>query len=61
MITLIITVALIGLITWLVTYFIPMPPKFQTLIYVIAAVCVVLYVLSALGVYHLPLGDVPRR
>lgn len=54
MITLLITIALVGLAAWALTYFIPMPPKFQTLIYVVAAVFVLLYILNAFGVYHMP-------
>lgn len=48
--SLILVIALIGLIAWAVTEFIPMPPKFATLIYVIAGIAVVVYLLQALGV-----------
>jgi hypothetical protein len=54
MITILITIALVGLVAWALTYFIPMPDKFKTLIYVVAAVFMLLYVLSAFGVYHMP-------
>lgn len=49
MIGLIITIALLGLIVWAVTTYIPMPPPFKTAIYVIAVICLILYVLSAFG------------
>ncbi len=52
-----ITIALVGLIVWALTYFIPMPEKFKTLIYVIAGIVVLLYVLNAFGIYSLPLGS----
>ena len=59
MIALIVTIALVGLIVWAVTTLIPMPPQFKTAIMVIAVVFLVLYVLSALGLYHLgALGQV---
>lgn len=51
MLTLIITVALCGLIVWAITTFIPMPPKFALAIQVIAAVCLLLYVLQYFGVW----------
>jgi hypothetical protein len=49
MITLIVYVAIIGLIVWAITTLIPMDPKFKQVIVVIAIVCVVLLVLSAFG------------
>lgn len=52
LISLIISIALLGLIVWAVTYFIPMPEKFKTLIYVVAGVCLLLYLLYYLGVWH---------
>lgn len=54
MITLIITIAVAGLLVWAVTQ-IPMPPPFRTAIYVIAVVCLVLYMLRFFGVHH----DIP--
>jgi predicted membrane channel-forming protein YqfA (hemolysin III family) len=49
MIGIILTIAILGLVVYLVTTFIPMPPPFKTVIYVIAVVLLLLYVLSAFG------------
>lgn len=53
---LIVLVAVIGLLTWALTTLVPMDPKFKQIIYVIAIVGTVLYVLSAIGV----LGHIPN-
>lgn len=50
MISLILVLALAGLLVWAITNFIPMPPQFKTLIIVVAVVCALLYVLAAFGV-----------
>ena len=56
---LLIAVALIGLVVWAITTLVPMDAKFKQIIYVIAVVVTVLFVLSAFGL--LPSGiDVPR-
>lgn len=57
LINLVITIALVGLVVWAITKFIPMPETFKTLIYVIAGVFMVLYLLSAFGLYHAPVLD----
>ena len=49
MLQIIVTIAIIGLIVWAVTYFIPMPPKFQTLICVVAGVGLLIYLLQVVG------------
>jgi hypothetical protein len=49
MIELIIVIALAGLVVWGITTLIPMPAPFQKAIYVIAVVCLVIYVLSFFG------------
>ena len=45
-----IKVALIGLIAWAVGYFVPMPPKIKTLVYVLAGIIALLVVLHGFGV-----------
>ena len=50
MITLLITIALIGLIVYLITAFVPMPEPFKIVIYVIAAIFVILVLMRALGI-----------
>ena len=60
MLSLIIFIALVGLIVWALRY-IPMPPAFRTAILVIAAVCLLFYVLNAFGVLHSLDFPLPRR
>ena len=49
LITVLLTIAIIGLVAWLIVRFIPMPPNFATIIYVVAGIVVLLYILSAFG------------
>lgn len=46
LLTLIIYLAMIGLVVWVVTTYIPMPPAIKNLIIVVVVVVVVLYVLG---------------
>ncbi len=55
MIALIIVLALVGLIVYLITTYIPMPPIFKTVIYVIVAVCLILYLMQVFGIADIPL------
>jgi hypothetical protein len=48
-ITLIVLVAVVGMLVWAVTTLVPMPPKFQQAIYVLAVVFLALYILAAFG------------
>jgi hypothetical protein len=57
MITLILWIALVGLVAYLVVTYIPMPKPFANAIIVIALLCVLFYVLQRLGVVDMP---VPR-
>ncbi len=57
MISIILTVALFGLLAWAICYFFPMPPKIKTAIYVAASIVAFLYLLEAVGFrlpFHLP-------
>jgi len=47
--TLMFAIAIIGLVAWAIGYFIPMPPKFQTGIYVVAAIFALLYAVQVLS------------
>lgn len=47
---LLLVIALIGFGIYLITTYIPMPPIFKTIIYVIAAVIIFLYLIRVLGV-----------
>ena len=49
LISLIITLAIAGFLVWLITTFIPMPDGFKKAIYVVAALCIVFYLLRAFG------------
>lgn len=50
MISLIITVAVLGLIVWLVTTYIPMPEPFRSIIWVIAIIALVILLLNFAGI-----------
>lgn len=58
MISLIVTVAIVGLIVWAIVTYIPMPPGFKNAIIVIAVICVLLFVLQAFGLLN-GVKDVP--
>jgi predicted membrane channel-forming protein YqfA (hemolysin III family) len=55
MIALILTLALLGLVVWLITTYIPMPAPFKTIIFIVAGICVVLYLMTAFGIVDLPI------
>ena len=57
MISLIVYIALIGLLTWALTTYIPMQAGFKRVIYIVAIVCIAILVLNAFGL--LPIRDVP--
>lgn len=54
MVSLIIGIALLGLLVWVIQTLVPMPPKFQQVIYVIAVVIAIFMVLKAFNL--LPAG-----
>lgn len=55
MISLIVSIALVGLLVWAVTFFIPMPEKFKQAIFVLAGVGLLLYCLRVFGIWNGPL------
>lgn len=55
MIGLILTLALVGLLVWLITTYVPMPAPFRTIIIVIAIVFLILYLIGALGISDIPI------
>jgi len=55
MITLILTIAVVGFIVWAIITYVPMPPLFSNVIIVIAVILLLLYVLSAFGVADIPI------
>jgi hypothetical protein len=60
MIGLILTIALLGLVVWLITTYIPMPQPFKTIILVIAAVILLLYLVQVFGIVDMPLPHYHR-
>lgn len=57
MIQLILTLALVGLIVYLIVCYVPMPEPIKIAIYVIVAICVIFYLMQVFGIGDLP---VPR-
>jgi hypothetical protein len=55
MITLILTLAIIGFIVWMLTTYVPMAEPFRVIIYFIAAVAVIFVVMRAFGIGDIPL------
>ena len=55
MIALIIVLALAGFLVYLITTYIPMPPIFKTVIYVVVAIVLILYLMRAFGIADIPL------
>lgn len=54
MLGIILTLALVGLIVYLILTYIPMPQPFKTIILVIVAVCLILWLMGVLGVADIP-------
>ena len=54
MLTLIITLALVGFILYLVETYIPMSPPFKLIIRVVVAIALIYWLLSGLGISGLP-------
>jgi predicted membrane channel-forming protein YqfA (hemolysin III family) len=54
MLSLILTLALIGFIVYLITTYVPMPSIMRTVIYVVVAVFVIVWLMQALGVSDVP-------
>jgi hypothetical protein len=46
---LVLVLAVVGFIVWLITTRIPMPPIFQTVIYVVVAIVLILWLLRRFG------------
>lgn len=54
MITLILTLAVVGFLVWLIVTYIPMPDLFKKVIIVIVVILVVLYLLRMFGFHDIP-------
>ena len=55
MISLIVTLALVGFVVWLVTTYIPMPDLFKKVLYVVVTLVVILYLMRVFGIADIPL------
>jgi len=58
MIELILVIALLGCLVYLITTFIPMPAPFKTVIYVVVAVVLVLFLMRTFGIADIPVPKV---
>jgi hypothetical protein len=54
LITLIITLAVIGFVLWLLVTYVPMPPPFRTALVVLVVLLVVLWVIRSTGLFVSP-------
>jgi len=54
MITLVLSLALVGFLVWLIITYIPMPDVFKKAIIVIVVILLILYVLRVLGFHDIP-------
>jgi len=50
LITLVVTLIVVGVLLWLVNTYIPMDPKIKTILYVVIVIAVVLWLLQVFGV-----------
>ena len=57
MISIVITLIVIGVLLWLINTYIPMDGKIKTILNIVVVICVVVWLLNAFGVLHS--GDVP--
>lgn len=60
MIHLILFLAIVGVIVYFITTYIPMPAPFKTAIYIIVAICVIYYLLQVFNIGDLPLPGMRR-
>ncbi len=58
MISLILTLALVGFILWLVVTYIPMPAPIKQVIIVLVVILLIIYLMGALGIVDVPLPRV---
>lgn len=52
MLSLVLTLIIVGVLLWLVNSLIPMDGKIKNILNVVVIICVVVYLLSAFGVFH---------
>lgn len=56
LITVILVLALIGLLVWAITTYVPMPAAIRTLIIAVVVICIVLWLLRIFGFYTIHVG-----
>ena len=61
MISLILTFALVGFLTWLLITYVPMPAQIKNLIVVVVVVLLIVYLLNVLGLLGVGLAPVRWR
>lgn len=54
MVSVIVVLVVVGVLVWLFNQLIPLDPKFRMVIHALIGVALFLYVLSALGLYTVP-------
>ncbi len=52
MVSMIITLIVIGILLWLVNAYLPMDAKIKNILNIVVVVCVVLWLLNSFGVFH---------
>ena len=52
MLSLIVTLIVIGVLLYLMNQYVPMDGKIKNIINIVVVVCVIVYVLSAFGLFH---------
>jgi len=60
MILLVLSLALVGLVVYLIETYIPMDPVFKTIIRIVVVICAVLWLARLFGVADLPLPHLTR-
>lgn len=58
MLSLIVTLIVVGVLLWLVNAYLPMDAKIKSILNAVVVVCVVIWLLSVFGVFH-HVHDVP--
>jgi len=61
LISLVVTLIVVGVLLWLVNSFIPMDPKIKQIVNVVIVIAVVLWLLSALGLFAGMSGPISVR
>ena len=61
LISLLVTLIVIGLLLWAVNNFIPMDSKIKSILNVVVVICVIIWLLSAFGILNMASGiQIPR-